>query len=90
MATPFELLDLFIPEIAHWMAGKSTSVKRRFRNAGVGLLAVGIGIAVSSLIFPGFFEWAFHLKAWGYFTSFIFICCGIGLLGCLYIDKKMK
>ena len=90
MATPFELLDLFIPEIAHWMAGESTSVKRRFRNAGVGLLAIGIAIAFSALFFPGFFEWAFHNKAWCYFTSFIFICCGIGLLGCLYIDKRMK
>ena len=88
MTTPFELLDVFIPEIAHWMAGKSTSAKRRFRNAGVGLLTIGLAIAFGSLLLPGFFEWAFPNMTWGYFTSFIFICCGIGLLGCLFIDKK--
>jgi O-antigen/teichoic acid export membrane protein len=88
MAFPFDLLDLFIPEIAHWMAGKSTSEKRRFRNAGVGLFGIGLIIALGTFIFPTIFKWAFTETAWAYFIAFMFIGCGSGLLICIYTDKK--
>lgn len=49
MAFPFDLLDVLLPEIAQWMAGKSTSEKRRFRRAGVGLALLGIQIALACI-----------------------------------------
>lgn len=88
MAFPFDLLDLFIPEIAHWMAGKSTSEKRRFRNAGVGLSAIGFIIGFGTLFFPTLFKWAFTEIVWAFFTAFMFAGCGLGLLICIYTDKK--
>lgn len=90
MAFPFDFLDIFIPEIAHWMAGKSTSDKRRFRNAGVGLSGIGAVIACGSYFFPDIFEWAFTDVTWSYFIAFMFFFCGVGLLACIYIDKKIK
>ncbi len=89
MAFPFDLLDLFIPEIAHWMAGKSASHKRRFRNAGVGLLATGVVIAGLQWFFPSVGNWAFDRPAWAYFIAFMFVGCGAGLLACLFLDKKI-
>ena len=88
MAFPFDFLDIFIPEIAHWMAGKSTSEKRRFRNAGVGLSAIGAAIAGCSYFFPEISELVFMDLVWSYFIAFMFLCCGIGLLTCTYIDRK--
>lgn len=88
MAFPFDLLDLFIPEIAHWMAGKSTSEKRRLRNAGVGLFVIGATIASGTLIFPSLVKWAFVDIPWAFFIAFMFGGCGTGLLICSYTDKK--
>jgi len=90
MAFPFDLLDLFIPEIAHWMAGKSTSQKRRFRNAGVGLLLTGSSIAGFQYCFPSAASIVFSDVAWTYFLALMFVGCGAGLLVCLFLDKKMN
>ena len=88
MAFPFDLLDLFIPEIAHWMAGKSTSDKRRFLCAGVGLSATGlIGVAVFFLN-ESIFEAIFTKSKIGLLIACVFIFCGVGLLLSLLIDKK--
>jgi hypothetical protein len=54
MAFPFDILDLVLPEIAHWVAGKSSSEKRRFHQAGLGLLLLGILFAVGAFVFGGF------------------------------------
>jgi hypothetical protein len=90
MAFPFDLLDLFIPEIAHWMAGKSTSDKRRFLRAGVGLSATGLtGVAVFFLN-PSILETIFTKSQIGLLIACAFIFCGVGLLLSLLIDKKIK
>jgi hypothetical protein len=52
MAFPFDILDLVLPEIAHWVAGKSSSEKRRFHQAGLGLLLLGVLFAVGAFVFP--------------------------------------
>jgi len=85
---PFDLLDFVLPEIAHWMAGKSNSEKRRFRRAGVGLLLFGVVIAACSLIFPTIATWAFNSLAWAYFTAFMFSGCGAGLLTCIWCEQR--
>lgn len=90
MAFPFDILDLFIPEIAHWMAGKSTSEKRRLRNSGVGLTFVGLMIACIQYFFPNVGEWAFYNYAWAYFIAFMFFGCGVGLLICLLVDNRVN
>lgn len=90
MAFPFDLLDLFIPEIAHWMAGKSTSQKRRFQNAGVGLLLIGVVIAGLQWFSPSVAKWAFGSPPWAYFIAFIFVGCGAGLFVCLFLDKRVN
>jgi len=90
MAFPFDLLDVFLPEIAHWMAGKSTSDKRRFRRAGVGLTVLGILIASASYFFESAMTRAFNTIAWAWFVAFLFCACGVGLLVCLMVDKKLN
>jgi hypothetical protein len=88
MAFPFDLLDLVLPEIAHWMAGKSSSEKRRFRRAGLGLLFLGVLFAVCAFVFPKMATWAFNSLDWAYFMAFIFSGCGLGLLACIWYDQK--
>jgi len=88
MAFPFDLLDLVLPEIAHWMAGKSSSEKRRFRRAGMGLLLFGVVIAACALIFPTIATWAFNSLTWAYFTAFMFSGCGAGLLACIWCEQR--
>lgn len=90
MAFPFDMLDLFIPEVASWMAGKSISIKRRFLRAGLGLLLVGVGIGVGTVFFPEVIGRAFASLYWGYMLGYLFSFCGIGLLICLFIDKRMN
>lgn len=90
MAFPFDILDLFIPEIANWMAGRSTSDKRRFLRAGVGLLLTGIGIGSATFIFPEGIGEIFVSLYWGYMLGYLFSFCGIGLLFCLFIDKRIN
>ena len=88
MAFPFDFLDLVLPEIAHWMAGKSSSEKRRFRRAGMGLLLFGVVIAACALIFPTIATWAFNSLTWAYFTAFMFSSCGAGLLACIWCEQR--
>jgi hypothetical protein len=88
MAFPFDLLDLVLPEIAHWMAGKSNSEKRRFRRAGLGLLSFGGLIALCTFISPAAAIWAFNSLALAYFGAFLFSGCGVGLLACIWYDQK--
>jgi hypothetical protein len=87
MATPFDLLDLFLPEIAQWIAGKSSSQIRRFRRAGLGLLLLGGFMGLGALAATSFMVWAFTSLHWALFVSFLFMGCGIGLLLCLRYDK---
>jgi hypothetical protein len=88
MAFPFDLLDLVLPEIAQWMAGKSNSEKRRFRRAGLGLFTLGLLFAASSLLFPKVAIWAFNSLEWTYFMALLFSGCGVGLLACIWYDQK--
>ena len=88
MAFPFDLLDLVLPEIAHWMAGKSSSEKRRFRRAGLGLLLLGVLFAVGAFVFPKVAIWAFNSLEWAYFMALLFSGCGVGLLACIWYDQK--
>lgn len=90
MSFPFDALDIFIPEIAHWMAGRSTSDKQRFLRAGVGLLLTGIVMAAGFFFLPGLMEKIFFSLFWGYFLVYLFSVCGIGLLVCLLIDRKIN
>lgn len=90
MAFPFDILDLFIPEIAHWMAGKSTSEKLRLRNSGVGLTLTGSMIAGVQYFFPEIGEWAFYNFAWAYFIAFMVFGCGVGLLMCFFIGWRIQ
>lgn len=87
---PFDLLDLVLPEIAHWMAGKSNSEKRRFRRAGLGLFILGVLFAASSLLFPKVAIWAFNSLEWAYFMALLFSGCGVGLLACIWYDQKKQ
>lgn len=88
MAFPFDLLDLFVPEIAHWMAGKSTSDKRRLRRAGLGLISLGLLLGLACVFFESVMIQAFDTIGWAAFVSFLFMGCGAGLLVCLAIDKR--
>ncbi len=88
MAFPFDILDLVLPEIAHWVAGKSSSEKRRFRRAGLGLLLLGVLFAVCAFVFPKATTWAFNSLEWAYFMAFLFSGCGLGLLACIWYDQK--
>ena len=90
MAFPFDILDLFIPEIGHWMAGKSTSEKRRLRNSGVGLTFIGFLIAGIQYLYPDIGDWIFFNHAWAYFIAFMFLGSGLGLLACLLLDNKIN
>lgn len=90
MAAPFDFLDLFLPEIAHWMAGKSSSQKQRFRRAGRGLLLLGGSIGLGALIIPQATVWAFGSLDWAFFAAFLFAGCGVGLLLCLRWDRKIN
>lgn len=90
MAFPFDILDIFIPEIANWMAGRSTSDKQRFLRAGVGLLLTGIGLGAGVFLFPGVMGKIFFSLFWGYFIGYLFCFCGLGLLICIFIDKKIN
>lgn len=90
MAFPFDLLDLFVPEIAHWMAGKSTSDKRRFLRAGLGLISLGILLGLACFFLDSFMGQAFGTVAWAVFVSFLFAGSGAGLLACVAIDRKMN
>ena len=88
MAFPFDLLDLVLPEIAQWMAGKSNSEKRRFRRAGLGLFILGVLFAASSLLFPKVAIWTCNALKWAYFMALLFSGCGVGLLACIWYDQK--
>jgi len=88
MAFPCDLLDLVLPEIAQWMAGKSNSEKRRFRRAGLGLFTLGLLFAASSLFFPKVAIWAFNSLEWSYFMALLFSCCGVGWWACIWYDQK--
>lgn len=90
MAFPFDLLDVLLPEIAHWMAGKSTSEKQRFRRAGVGLTLLGVLMALACFFLESAMTWAFNTIEWAWFVAFLFFACGVGLLVCLRVDKKMN
>lgn len=90
MAFPFDLLDVFLPEIAHWMAGKSTSEKRRFRRAGVGLFMLGVFLAIGICFFESAMVWAFNSLEWAYFVAFLCAACGGGLLVCTVVDKRLN
>lgn len=90
MAFPFDLLDVLLPEIAQWMAGKSTSEKRRFRRAGVGLALLGIQIALACIFLESAMTWAFNTIEWAWLVAFLFFTCGVGLLICLMVDKKLN
>lgn len=90
MAFPFDLLDLFLPEIANWMAGKSTSEKRRFRRAGVGLFLTGASLATGTCLFGSAAVWAFGSHGWAYFVAFLFAACGGGLLACTFVGGTAR
>lgn len=90
MAFPFDLLDLVLPEIAQWMAGKSNSEKRRFRRAGLGLFILGLLFAACWLLFPSLGIWAFNSLEWAYFMAMLFSGCGVGLLACIWCDQKKQ
>ncbi len=87
MAFPFDFLDVFIPEIAQWMAGKSTSEKRRFLRAGVGLLILGLVIGICNFFSIPLLSWLFDSSAWTYFLAFQCFICGVFLLLCVFINK---
>lgn len=88
MSSFFEFLDLVLPEIAQWMAGKSNSEKRRFRRAGLGLFILGLLFTACSLLFPKVAIWAFNSLEWAYFMALLFSGCGVGLLACIWYDPK--
>jgi hypothetical protein len=88
MAFPFNILDLVLPEIAHWVAGKSSSEKRRFRQAGLGLLLLGVLFAVGAFVFPKVAIWTLNSLEWAYFMALLFSGCGVGLLACIWYDQK--
>ena len=88
MAFPFDILDLVLPEIAHWVAGKSSSEKRRFHQAGLGLLLLGVLFAVGAFVFPKVAIWTFNSLEWAYFMALLFSGCGVGLLACIWYDQK--
>lgn len=58
MAFPFDLLDLLLPDIASWMAGRSSTYKKRMARAGTGLLLMGMALALCCLIFETAMAWA--------------------------------
>lgn len=87
MAFPFDALDLFLPEIAHWMAGRSTSDGRRLRRAGTGLLITGYGLGLLTLWAPNLAASAFSHVAWAGFVAFLFGACGAGLLLCFWVEN---
>lgn len=82
MAFPFDVLDIFLPEIAHWMAGRSTSERRRLRRAGTGLLLTGCGLGLLTWWAPELAVWAFNSVVWAGFVAFLFGACGAALLLC--------
>ena len=90
MKFPLDLLDLFIPEIAHWMTGKSHSTKRRFQRAGQGLIAAGVTLSATAALFPDALVWAFNTAAWACFVAFLFTGCGAKLRLCLRADGTIK
>jgi len=65
MAFPFEALDFFLPEIAHWMAGKSPSERVRMHRAGRGLLMLGLGVACVTLLLRRFGAMGFWFHRMG-------------------------
>jgi hypothetical protein len=90
MAFPFEALDFFLPEIAHWMAGKSPSERVRMHRAGRGLLMLGLGVACVTLLLPGLAQWAFGSIAWAWMLAALFGVCGAGLLLCVWAYRRVK
>lgn len=87
MAFPFDVLDIFLPEIAHWMASRSTSERRRLRRAGTGLLLTGCGLGLLAWAAPELTARAFTSVAWAGFVAFLFGACGAGLLFCFWLEK---
>ena len=88
MSSSFDFFDLVLREIAQWMAGKSSSEKRRFRRAGLGLLLLGVLFAVCAFVFPKVAMLAFNSLEWAYFMVLLFSGCGVGLLACIWYDQK--
>lgn len=87
MAFPFDLIDLFIPEIAHWMAGKSPSQKVRLLRAGGGLSTAGAAILGASLILLEIVENVFGTSGVGLAIGLAFTGVGIFLFSCFLVDK---
>jgi len=87
MALPFEIFADLIPEIAKWMAGKSTSQKKRFLRAGGGLLTAGL-IAISlGYLNPRVAALFFYSMELCLYTGIVFVAAGLFLLICVGIDK---
>lgn len=89
MAFPFDALDWVLPEIAHWMAGRSPSERVRMRRAGRGLLVCGLGIAGMAMVWPAAAHWAFGSLAWAYMLALLFAACGAGLLVCVWAHRRV-
>jgi hypothetical protein len=88
MAFPFDFMDLFIPEIANWMAGKNASDKQRFRRAGTGLILLGLSMVLVCYLFEAMMVWAFNSLAWALLLSFLLVVSGLFLLFCYWVDSK--
>jgi hypothetical protein len=68
-----------MPELASWLGGKSRDYKKRFLRAGLSF------IIISALVTMGV-HWQYekieieHNKFAFYFTPFLFLICGAGLI----------
>jgi len=87
MAFPFDILDIFIPEIAQWMSGKSSSLKRRYFRAGVGLTSVGALIGMLSYAESPLVMWAWN-SLLGIYIGLSFAACGVFFLLCALVDNR--
>ncbi len=88
MAFPFDALDLFLPEIAQWMAGRSQSERVRMYRAGRRLLVLGLGVGGATLLWPDLAGWAFGSLAWAWMLASLFGICGAGLLLCVWAYRR--
>jgi hypothetical protein len=90
MAFPFDLLELLLPDIAHWLSGRSSTDRKRLARAGTVLLLTGMALALCCLVFETAMVWAFNSLALVWFTACLFAGCGLFLLACLWVDSRQR